>query len=94
MAYICMSAAWNNTVGIGVDTHVHRISNRLEWTRKPTKIPDKTRQELEDWLPVEYWEEVNLLLVGFGQTICKPVGPKCGQCLNKDICPFSIKNRK
>ena len=51
MAYICMSAAWNNTVGIGVDTHVHRISNRLGWTRSHTKLPEHTRKELEDWLP-------------------------------------------
>lgn len=51
MAYICMSAAWKNTVGIGVDTHVHRISNRLGWTRTQTKLPEQTRKELEDWLP-------------------------------------------
>ena len=51
MAYICMSAAWNNTVGIGVDTHVHRISNRLGWTRTNTKLPEQTRKELEEWLP-------------------------------------------
>jgi len=37
--------------GIGVDTHVHRISNRLGWTRKPTKQPEDTRKALEDWLP-------------------------------------------
>ena len=40
-----------NTVGIGVDTHVHRISNRLGWTRSQTKLPEQTRKELEDWLP-------------------------------------------
>lgn len=51
MAYIAMSVAWKNTVGIGVDTHVHRISNRLGWTRKQTKSPEATRKELEDWLP-------------------------------------------
>lgn len=46
-----MSSAWNVSVGIGVDTHVHRISNRLGWTRAPTKLPEHTRKELEDWLP-------------------------------------------
>ena len=51
MAYIAMSVAWNNNVGIGVDTHVHRISNRLGWTKVPTKTPEQTRKALEDWLP-------------------------------------------
>ena len=46
-----MTCAWNDTVGIGVDTHVHRISNRLGWTRTQTKLPEQTRKELEDWLP-------------------------------------------
>lgn len=46
-----MSSAWNVSVGIGVDTHVHRISNRLGWTRAQTKLPEHTRKELEDWLP-------------------------------------------
>jgi endonuclease-3 len=51
MAYIAMTAAWNRVVGIGVDTHVHRIANRIGWTKKQTKLPDNTRKELEDWLP-------------------------------------------
>jgi endonuclease III len=54
MAYIAMSVAWEKHVGIGVDTHVHRISNRIGWTRKVTKTPEDTRKELEDWLP-EYF---------------------------------------
>ncbi len=86
-----MSSAWGNNVGIGVDTHVHRIANRLGWTKAPTKIPDKTRKELEDWLPSEYWKEVNHLLVGFGQQHCKPIGPKCSTCLCKEICPTGMK---
>jgi len=51
MAYIAMSVAWNENVGIGVDTHVHRISNRLGWTKIPTKTPEHTRKALEEWLP-------------------------------------------
>jgi len=69
--------------------HVHRVSNRLGWVKNQTKIPEKTRKELEDWLPREYWKEVNWLLVGFGQQICLPLRPKCSQCLNESICPFS-----
>jgi len=73
----------------GVDTHVHRISNRLGWTGlKETKSPEKTREALESWLPQEQWQETNILLVGFGQTVCLPIGPKCSDCLNKDLCPY------
>ena len=112
-----MSCAWHKTVGIGVDTHVHRISNRLGWIRKaPSKTPEQTRKELEDWLPQFvsfktdfiistgiliiilylrcHWDEVNHLLVGFGQTICRPVGPKCSSCLCNDICPTGKKEVK
>jgi len=71
----------------GVDTHVHRIANRLRWVETPTKNPEATRVGLESWLPAELWSEINLLLVGFGQQICKPVRPKCGECLNASICP-------
>ena len=51
MAHICMHAAWHKMTGIGVDTHVHRISNRLGWVKKPTKTPEDTRKALESWLP-------------------------------------------
>ena len=46
-----MLSAWDKVVGIGVDTHVHRISNRLKWVKKPTTDPEKTRIALEEWLP-------------------------------------------
>ncbi|CAF1127130.1 unnamed protein product [Brachionus calyciflorus] len=87
MAYLAMSCAWGRTVGIGVDTHVHRISNRLGWTKSLTKTPEHTRKELEEWMPESLWYEVNHLLVGFGQETCRPVGPKCSTCLCKNICP-------
>lgn len=86
MAYLAMNCAWNEVVGIGVDVHVHRITNRLGWVKDKTKEPEKTRKELEDWLPCHLWKEVNWLLVGFGQQICK-AHPKCDDCLNKSICP-------
>lgn len=91
VAHICMSSAWNITgTGIGVDTHVHRISNRLKFTSKPTKDPEKTRTELETWLPHDLWSDINLLMVGFGQTICTPTSPKCSECLNNKICPSAV----
>ncbi|CAL8079349.1 unnamed protein product [Calicophoron daubneyi] len=92
MAHLAMKCAWNKITGIGVDTHVHRICNRLGWTRKPTKTPEETRRELESWLPFEHWREINLLLVGFGQQRCLPVSPNCSNCLNVRICPFGKKS--
>ncbi|KAG5883005.1 hypothetical protein JTB14_033460 [Gonioctena quinquepunctata] len=88
MAHICMKTAWGQVTGIGVDTHVHRISNRLGWVN--TKTPEETRKALESWLPYELWSEVNHLLVGFGQQICQPVRPQCATCLNHEICPYGI----
>jgi endonuclease-3 len=68
MAYIIESVAWGTQSGIGVDTHMHRIFNILHWVNK-TNTPEKTRLQLESWLPREYWSEVNLLWVGFGQEV-------------------------
>ncbi|KAH8377564.1 hypothetical protein KR093_005986 [Drosophila rubida] len=94
MAHICMATAWNQITGIGVDTHVHRIANRLAWLKKPTKEPEQTRVQLEGWLPRHLWAEVNHLFVGFGQTICTPLRPNCKGCLNKDICAASTAIKK
>lgn len=91
MAHICMHAAWGIVTGIGVDTHVHRIANRLQWVKKETKEPEQTRKSLESWLPFEFWDEINVLLVGFGQTICTPVSPRCGKCLLNNECPVAFK---
>jgi endonuclease-3 len=85
MAYLILQEAWGKNLGIGVDTHVHRISNRLGWVK--TKTPEDTRKELEDWLPKHYWAHVNVMLVGFGQVLCKPVAPRCQNCPLKDLCP-------
>jgi endonuclease-3 len=78
MAYLCMSAAWGKDEGIGVDVHVHRITNLWGWHK--TKTPEETRMALESWLPRDKWHEINKLLVGLGQTVCLPVGRRCGEC--------------
>ncbi|KAF8858961.1 DNA glycosylase [Acephala macrosclerotiorum] len=78
MAYLCLSVAWGRTEGIGVDVHVHRITNMWGWNK--TKNPEATRLALQAWLPKELWHEINWLMVGLGQTICLPVGRKCGEC--------------
>lgn len=59
----------------------------MGWVKKKTKTPEQTRKALEAWLPKQHWREVNHMLVGFGQTICRPINPHCVSCLNKTICP-------
>jgi endonuclease III len=84
MAFLAANVAWGQTFGIGVDVHVHRISNRLGWVS--SKTPEETRKQLEEWLPRERWVEINPLLVGFGQTVCKN-SPKCHNCDVSHLCP-------
>ena len=57
-----MNVAWESSVGICVDTHVHRISNRLQWV-PGTKDPETTRGALQAWLPASEWVPINPLLV-------------------------------
>ncbi|OIP92373.1 MAG: endonuclease III [Syntrophaceae bacterium CG2_30_49_12] len=64
--------------GICVDTHVHRISNRLGYVR--TKTPEQTEYALREKLPLEYWSLYNTLMVAFGRNICRPISPFCGTC--------------
>jgi len=67
MAYLVETIAWGTTSGIGVDTHMHRIFNILEWVPNNTKTPEQTRVELEARLPRELWSTINYVWVGFGQ---------------------------
>jgi len=68
-----------------IDTHCHRIPNRLGWIR--TKTPEQTEKELEKILPQKYWRDFNAIFVQFGQTICKPISPLCSQCPIEKYCP-------
>jgi endonuclease-3 len=86
MAHLCMTAAWNDCVGIGVDVHVHRISNRLRWVK--TNTPEQTREALQEFVPRELWTSINELLVGFGQQTCAAVRPKCPTCLCLERCTY------
>jgi endonuclease-3 len=70
---------------ICVDTHVHRISNRLGLVH--TKTPEETEHALEEALPKHLWIEINDLLVTFGQNICQPVSPRCSVCSLTERCP-------
>ncbi|KDO43471.1 hypothetical protein CISIN_1g032317mg [Citrus sinensis] len=97
MAHLVMNVGWNNVQGICVDTHVHRICNRLGWVSQPgrkqkTSSPEQTREVLQLWLPKEEWVPINPLLVGFGQTICTPIRPRCGMCSVSELCPSAFKD--
>lgn len=80
-ANIVLAFAFNRPV-IPVDTHVHRIPNRIGWIQ--TKKPEQTEQELMKILPKKYWMDFNAIFVQFGRDICQPVSPKCSICpINK-----------
>lgn len=71
-------------LGICVDTHVHRISNRLGYVQ--TKTPDETEFALREKLPKKYWIDYNAQLVMWGQNVCKPISPLCSGCPINAIC--------
>lgn len=71
-------------LGICVDTHVHRISNRLGYVL--TKTPEQTEMALREKLPKRYWIQYNDLLVAFGQTLCRPISPWCSRCPVEKFC--------
>ncbi|CAO3699637.1 unnamed protein product [Rhizopus stolonifer] len=87
MAYLTLQVAWDKNLGIGVDVHVHRITNRLGWVS--TKTPEETRESLQSWLPKNKWKKINPILVGYGQIVCLPRGPRCDACPVSDYCPSS-----
>jgi endonuclease III len=68
-----------------VDTHVHRISNRVGYVQ--TKTPDQTEMALRAKLPRKHWIRYNELLVAFGQVVCRPVSPFCSKCPVVQMCP-------
>ena len=70
---------------ICVDTHVHRISNRLGWVR--TSTPDETEQALYRVAGERWWPYINLYLVTWGQNVCRPVYPRCHACVLAAACP-------
>lgn len=75
-----------NKPAIPVDTHVHRISNRLGLVK--TRKPEETEAELVRTVPRRYWLELNDLFVRFGQTTCRPIGPRCADCTLKATCRY------
>ncbi len=82
----CVLVYGYNIPAIPVDTHVHRVSNRLGIVE--TKRPEETEVELTRKVPRRYWLELNDIFVRFGQTTCKPVGPRCDFCTLRGICRY------
>jgi endonuclease-3 len=77
---------------IPVDTHVHRISNRLGWVR--TRDADETEAALVALIPRKDWPQINEYLVNFGKAVCKPVGPRCAECPLAELCPSAPMPQK
>lgn len=84
-ANLVLILAFKSRRNICVDTHVHRISNRLGWVR--TRTPEETEQALYDATDARWWASINLYLVTWGQNVCRPVYPRCGDCVIADKCP-------
>lgn len=84
-ANLVLILAHRSADNICVDTHVHRISNRLGWVN--TRTPGETEQALYAAANRKWWPVVNLYLVTWGQNVCRPVYPLCGSCAIVDLCP-------
>jgi endonuclease III len=84
-ANLVMILGFKSQRHICVDTHVHRISNRLGWVR--TSAPEETEQALYRAADRRWWPYINLYLVTWGQHICRPVYPRCGDCAISGECP-------
>jgi len=84
-ANLVLILAHSSQENICVDTHVHRIANRLGWVT--TRTPEQTEQALYRAARRRWWPIINLYLVTWGQNVCRPVYPLCPQCVLVDVCP-------
>ena len=84
-ANLVLILSFRSRKNICVDTHVHRISNRLGWVQ--TRTPEETEQALYKNVTARWWPLINLYLVTWGQNICRPMYPRCGACVIKPYCP-------
>ncbi|HUK37206.1 MAG TPA: endonuclease III [Vicinamibacterales bacterium] len=83
-ANLVLILAFKSAKNICVDTHVHRIANRLGWVK--TKTPDETEEALYKATDARWWPIINLYLVTWGQNVCRPVYPRCGECVISKWC--------
>ena len=84
-ANLVMIVGFRSEQHICVDTHVHRISNRLGWVQ--TRLPEETEQALYRATGQRWWPYINLYLVTWGQNVCRPTNPRCGDCVISAECP-------
>ena len=84
-ANLVLILSFRSLENICVDTHVHRISNRLGWVQ--TRTPAETEQALYKVTRARWWPSINLYLVTWGQNVCRPVYPRCGACVIREQCP-------
>jgi endonuclease-3 len=84
-ANLVLILSFRSLKNICVDTHVHRISNRLGWVQ--TRTPDETEQALYRNTSERWWPYINLYLVTWGQNVCRPIYPRCGACVIRPYCP-------
>jgi len=84
-ANLVLILSFKSLKNICVDTHVHRISNRLGWVR--TRTPDETERALYQATDDRWWPYINLYLVTWGQNVCRPIYPRCGACVIRVHCP-------
>lgn len=84
-ANLVLILSFRSQENICVDTHVHRISNRLGWVR--TRTPEETEQALYAATDREWWPHINLYLVTWGQNVCRPNYPRCTGCVISTHCP-------
>lgn len=84
-ANLVLILAFKSAGNICVDTHVHRISNRLGWVT--TRLPEETEQALYRATNARWWPLINLYLVTWGQNVCRPVYPRCRDCAIAPLCP-------
>lgn len=84
-ANLTLIVAHRSERNICVDTHVHRIANRLGWVT--TRSPEQTERALYEAAPRRWWASINLHLVTWGQNVCRPVYPVCTACAVADRCP-------
>ena len=83
-ANLVLILAFKSDENICVDVHVHRIANRLGWVR--TRTPEETEQALYKTIDRQWWPVINLYLVTWGQNVCRPVYPRCGDCAIVTAC--------
>ncbi len=91
-ANLVLILSFKSLTNICVDTHVHRIANRLGWVA--TRTPEETEQALYKATDRRWWPYINLYLVTWGQNVCRPVYPRCGECAIRAHCATGRRLRE